>query len=182
VAFVKILKVRVIIVKGSVWDTPEGRANIADQIARAERILGYKIEVEEYEVVDDPSLLKIDPAPWKQGDRYSDEEVAVINKYGGDDTVPLVFTDDTIGAALAVNRDFAADDDGLEHDGAVLEKDAKLPSMRNTVAHELGHLLSGCGGDHVHSDDPDNVMDPHARGDKFTEPWKGKADQHPYLK
>lgn len=177
----KTVRVRVIIVKGTYWDSPEGRENIERQLDKAERILGVNVEAGEYDVVDDPSLKEIDPAPFKQGDWNSDEEIDTINRFGSDDAIPMVFTDESVGAGVAIGKVDGARE-GLKYDGIIIDNNYTWNDR--VAAHELGHVLSEERGDHTHAEtaDKSNVMHPNALGDQWTDPWKSAADKSPHLK
>lgn len=176
----KALKVRIVIIKGTYWDSEEGRKKIAEQIKEAERILGINIETGPYETLDEPRYKKIPAGPWNGTRSYSEEEVEIANRLGADDRVPLVYTDKCIAGGLSISRATQAPGDGLQHDGILINK--KMANEKHTAAHELGHLLSGEHGQHTtHSDNENNVMDPHASGDQWTDPWKSSAEKSPYL-
>ena len=175
----KTLKVRIVVVKGTYWDSDEGRSNIRDQLSEAERILGINIDPSEVIVVDDPALKKTDDSPTR--DLYPEEEVRLVNQYGSKDTVALIYTDDTSAAAMAIAKPWAKPSDGLQHTGAVIGKEMK--DNPRVTAHELGHALSGCGEEHTHApqDAHNDIMQPNATGDTLTEPWKSKLAASPYL-
>jgi hypothetical protein len=181
----KTLKLRIVIVKGSYWDSEEGRKKIAKQIAEAERVLGINIKAEPpapYETIDDDSLKNVPSGKWDDDNHYSQEEVNLINKLGTDDTPAMVFTDEGDGDAITVSKAWAGKNDGLNKEGVIVDKGSKDDDL--VVTHELGHLLSGESGDNTHSDDKDNVMYPYTgqRGDEWTDPWKSSAEKNSYLK
>lgn len=173
------LKVRIVIIKGTYWDSEEGRKKIAEQMKEAERILGINIETGPYETLDDVGAKDIPAGPWNGTRNYSKEEVEIANRLGADDRVPLIYTDKCIAGGLSISRATQGTGDGLQHDGILINR--KMAGEKHTAAHELGHLLSGEHGAHTHSDDKNNVMNTTASGDQWIDPWKSSADKSPYL-
>jgi hypothetical protein len=174
------LRVRIVIIKGSVWDRAELRAEITGQLKEAERIWSIQIEHGEPEVVDRPDLLRVpmpdDDDPVHQ---YSEEATRFMDLLGNADHVAnLVFTN-TIGTGTrgqTVAKVFAKESDVVKGEGAYIAVRAE----GGTVAHELGHLLAGKTPS-AHSTEPDSVMNIPA-GTQATEPWKSKVLESEYLR
>jgi hypothetical protein len=175
------LKAKVVIIKGSYWDSEEGKKKIAEQLAEAEKIMGIKIETGEYEILDDSNLKQIDGGQWNGTINYSDEQVNLMNKLGTNDTPAMVFTDDSgDGNAITVSTAWSGSDDNLQHEGIIVGKNGS----DTVVPHELGHLLSRESGNNTHSPDQKNLMYGPANrtGTEWTEPWKSSAENSSYLK
>lgn len=174
-----ILQLKIVIVKGSYWDSPEGREKIKKQIAETERIMGIEIETGEWETIDDPSLKKVDDGNWDGKNNYSKEQVDAMNRLGDPDAPAMLYTDEAEDSvAIAVSHAWEGEEDGLQREGAIMGKD----SEDKTLAHELGHLLSGEAGNNTHSNDKDNLMWPTTDGgDEWTDPWKASSEKSPYM-
>jgi hypothetical protein len=178
------MKLRVVIVKGTYWDSAEGRKKIADGLADTEKIMGIKIDTGPYEVVDDASMKSYSTlGPWDGTNNYSPELVNTANKYGAPDRPAFVFTDTMPGdtPGVTVSKSWAGTGDGLKNEAIVGDK--RFSST--DIPHEMGHLLSGESGSNTHNEtDKNNLMYPYndRTGTEWTDPWKSSANSSPYLK
>jgi hypothetical protein len=182
----KVLSARVVIVAGSSWDTPAGRADIQRQIEAAEANLGVRIITGPYETSADPTLTSIPEGPWSGANHYSPQQVAAINTYGAAGRPALIYGNAMPASAgigpnnaLTVGHPWEGSSDGLTNEGVLF-----TPShVGSTTSHELGHLLSGQTGANNHSTDPNNLMygSPNRTGTNFTNPWSDAAEANPVL-
>lgn len=177
----KVLFLRIVIVAGSTWDTPAGRAEIDRQLREAERIMDITIITGPFETVNDPALLNVPAGNWTNGDNYSTGQTGAVNTYGAPGRPVAIYTNSSgDGAAIAVSRGWQGNNP-VGNEGIIVGSNAGLPNERAT-AHELGHLLSNEAGNNTHANtDPTNLMDPHASGDNWTDPWRSSAERNPYL-
>jgi hypothetical protein len=177
------LRVRIVIIKGSVWDRDraEMRKEILRQLKEAESIWGIGIEHGEHEVVDRPDVLRVPMAD--QDDPvhgYSEEATRFMDLLGNAGHVAnLVFTNtiSTRTRGHTVAKAFAKEGDVVKGEGVYI---AAIAEGGRTVAHELGHLLAG-ETDPKHSKDENSVMFSPG-GPEATEPWKSKVLESEYLR
>ena len=178
----KAITVRVVIVRGSCWDNPKGRADIEKQLQEAEKILGMRIASGTHETLDNAGLLTVDKGPWSGSTHYSSEIVSNFNAFSSSDRPTLLYTE-SLGPetnALTVGRAWAGSSDGLVGEGVVFS----CSHVSSTTGHEMGHLLSGKTGIDLHSTDQNNLMwgGSDRTGTNWTDPWATAGENNPYLK
>lgn len=179
------LQIRVVIVKGSSYDSPEGRARIARMIARMQEVTGMQVGVASVETVDNDAYLDMSAyGPWDGRHNYTGGEcLTALNEYGDPDTPTAIFTDDVSGTSGPVrgsttSRAWAGTEDEIPNEGIVVADSAD----DETFTHEMGHLLTGLSGDDLHSDDPDNIMAGGETGrSEWTDPWASESENSPYV-
>ncbi len=170
------LKLQVVIIEGSSWDSDAGRERILAELGRFEEITGIRVEVVDVSTVKDSDLLHVDSR---------DKAIRALDEHGSGDQPTMFFTDDMSDPAYGKihGGHYPRNDGGNE--GVFIGEGG--PS--HVPAHELGHLLAGpVSGDGVaedgmHASDPDNVM---AEGGgngnaEWTDPWKSQSEKNPYV-
>jgi uncharacterized Zn-binding protein involved in type VI secretion len=178
----RLMFVRIVIIQGTFWDSPAGRANIAQQIAQAEAILGITIVTGPFDVINNPGMQSFPSGPWNGTNNYSPQEVGAINSLSTANRPAVIFTQSMTGttaAGITVSQAWAGTNDGLTQDGII----AQQPFQNNNrdLAHEFGHLLSRQTGNNTHSTTPGDLMDTTASGANWNDPWRSAAATSPYL-
>jgi RHS repeat-associated protein len=182
------MEARIVIIKGSSWESQEMRSEIHRQIANAERIWGIKINTPEAaKIIDQRDMLHVSEIGEEETDilethEYTKQATDFMNKLGNEGKrLNLVFTD-YIGwkpnnLGKTVLQKFAKSGDDVRGEGAYITKWAE---GKPVVAHELGHALAGVTDPPHEKTDMTAVMYP-GGGDRPTEPWKSQILESDYL-
>lgn len=185
----KVLSVRIVIVKGTCWDSADGHAEIEKQVATAEGVIGMRVVTGPYETQNLPGALNMQHGAWNATNHYSPQLVGQINTLSTAGRPAMLFTNAIVPnnlrvAGITASPAFAAPADGLTQSGVVFGCSAKQPGHR-VMAHECGHMLSRLGGNQMHDlVNRNNVMWPfvNQQGSSWMDPWASAAEGNGMLR
>ncbi|MGZ6480059.1 MAG: hypothetical protein ACXWQE_12195 [Bdellovibrionales bacterium] len=180
------VELKVLMVRGSQWDSPAFEGFIKGEIKIAGRLLGLSLNPS-IETIDEPKAIN------GFGDGETEKGIYWFNKLGDGAKPTLIFTgksgiwqaivnglEGKLSSTMAATFVTSTRGSILKNEGSVFlynEKDL----VGKTIAHEMGHLLGRINGPNNHSRDPSDIMYGKDPGCTFSEPWSSAVMNSRYV-
>jgi hypothetical protein len=160
------------------WQSAESQDLLTASLENAERILDIKLEILEQKSCEILGKFLL-VGEWDGVKNYSTEVVSLLNKYGSKDRLSLLLANEIKGCqALAVLKQWAGKQDGLEKEGIILSSTTR----ENALSQILAKILSGKIGWQI-NDDPNNLICPlNNDSEDYLEPWRTATQNSSYLR